>query len=123
MSRKRTVLFAGLLLASASLAHVLSHASEVPQSGSQYKTIQPLHLMATYNDSRTRKIGRDTAKAYLHSERYADRYFVAFQVEVPAGTVVTVVSPESKGLALSLSSKSILCGNWIRICRGDWTLN
>jgi hypothetical protein len=69
-----------------------SFADEGPQPGVRYKTIRPLHLMATYNSLNHRQVSKETASAYLHSERYADTSWIAFQVEVPAGTIITILS-------------------------------
>lgn len=83
-----------LVLTSATLPPVAC-ASESPQPGSRYEIIRPVFLMATYDNLNNRQIGRDTARAYLHAERYADRSFTAFHVEVPVGTIMTIISPQS----------------------------
>lgn len=54
-----------------------------------------MYLMATYNSLNDRRISRETARAYLHAARYYDKAWVAFQNEVPAGTVMTIVGPTS----------------------------
>lgn len=73
-----------------------SYAREKPLSGSRYKIIQSLYLMAVYNDLNIRQLSRETARAYLHAEEYYNKSWVAFQCEVPAGTIVTIVSPAPK---------------------------
>ena len=56
----------------------LSYASNDLQPGSKYQIIHPLYLMATYNNLNDRRISKDTARAYLHSERYYKKAEVAF---------------------------------------------
>ena len=74
----------------------LSYASEKPQSGSRYIIVRPLYLMAVYNSLNNRQLSRETARAYLHSKEYYNKSEVAFQCEVPAGTVMTIISPIPK---------------------------
>jgi hypothetical protein len=78
------------------LASGSSHANEEPRLGSQYKIIRPMYLMVTYNNLNNKQISSETAGAYLHAQRYADTRYVAFQSEVAAGTVMTILSPPSK---------------------------
>jgi hypothetical protein len=73
----------------------LTYADTKLQTGSRYKIIRPLYLMAVYNGD-NRQLSRDTARAYLHSQRYAEKRFVAFQCEVPAGTIMTIIGPAPK---------------------------
>lgn len=68
-------------------------ANEYPQPQEQYKIIRPIYLMATYNDLNKKHISKETARAYLHSKRYYDKSEVAFQNEVPAGTIMTIIGP------------------------------
>jgi hypothetical protein len=84
-----------LLMMAATLPS-LGFASELPQQGNRYEVIRPLYLMATYNSLNNRQISRDTAGASLHAVRYYDTAWVAFQIEVPAGTIMTIISPPSK---------------------------
>ena len=83
-------LFIGILCSPANAA------SDGPEPGSRYEIIRPLYLMATYNDRGIKKISRETARAYLHSMKYADKSDVAFQVEVPAGTTMIVIGSAPK---------------------------
>ena len=62
------------------------------QIGSQYKVIHPLYLMATYNSLNNRVLSKETARAYLHSAKYYNKAEVAFQLEVPTGTIITIIS-------------------------------
>lgn len=66
------------------------------QLGSRYKIIRPVYLMAEYNDVNDKRISKEAARAFLHSERFATRHFTAFQCEVPAGTIMTIISSASK---------------------------
>lgn len=74
----------------------INYASEKPQPKNKYKIIRPVYLMAVYNNKKEKQINKKTAQAYLHDERYADRTFVAFQCEVPAGAVMTIVGSAPK---------------------------
>ena len=64
--------------------------------GNRYKIITPVYLMGVYNSLNDRRISKDAARAYLHDQRYANRSFVAFQEKVPAGTIMTIMSPAPK---------------------------
>lgn len=70
-------------------------ASVVP-TGKKYALIKAVYLMGVYDSRNNKTISQSTAKAYLHSERYADKSIIAFQAEVPVGTVITVVRPTPK---------------------------
>jgi hypothetical protein len=52
--------------------------------------------MAVYDSLNNRQLSRETARAYLHSKHYYNKSDVAFQSEVPAGTVMTIISPIPK---------------------------
>lgn len=71
-------------------------ATDGPQPGSRYEIIRPLYLMAVYDDLNNRKLSRETARAYLHSTKYYEKSYVAFQSEVPIGTTMTVIGPVQK---------------------------
>lgn len=66
------------------------------QSGNQYKIIRPVYLQAAYYSLDDRRISRETARAYLESARIPQRSWMAFQCEIPAGTVMTIVGPAPK---------------------------
>ena len=70
-----------------------SGAGDAPSPGSQYKNTKPIYIYAQYDSLNDRRITKETARAYLHAERYADKSTVAFQSEVPAGTRITIVGP------------------------------
>jgi len=74
----------------------VSCASEQPQSGNRYKIIRPVYLMAVYDSLNNRQVSRETARAYLHSMRYYEKASVAFQCEVPVGTIMTIIGPAPK---------------------------
>lgn len=65
-------------------------------AGGQYKIIRPMYLIAAYNSSDNKQISRETARAYLESMRIHKRSWMAFQHEVPAGTVMTILGPAPK---------------------------
>ena len=52
--------------------------------------------MAVYDSLNNRKLSRETARAYLHAARYYEKSWVAFQNEVPVGTIVTIIGPAPK---------------------------
>jgi hypothetical protein len=70
------------------------------QTGSRYVIVQPMYLMAVYDSLDQKEISKETARAYLHAVQYYDKSDVAFQREVPAGTIVTVLRPAPKVWAL-----------------------
>lgn len=74
----------------------LGYASEEPQPENRYEIIKPMYLMAVYDSLNDRRLSRETARAYLHSTRYYDKSWVAFQVEVPAGTIMTIIGSAPK---------------------------
>ena len=78
-----------------------SYASNELQPGNKYRTIQPLYLMAVYDSLNNRQLSRETARAYLHPKRYYDKSWVAFQHEVPVGTIMTILEPAPKVWHLS----------------------
>lgn len=75
---------------------VPSYAGEELQSGSRYKIVKPVYLMAVYDSLNNRQLGRETARAYLHSMQYYNKAEVAFQCEVPVGTIMTIIGPAPK---------------------------
>ena len=66
--------------------------------GARYEIVKPIYLQGTYNDLNDRSVTPEKALAYLHDEKYANRAHTAFQVKVPVGTVMTVVSLEGSVL-------------------------
>jgi len=66
------------------------------QLDSQYKLIRPVYIMGVYDSLNNRALSSETASAYLHSKRYYDKSYVAFQHEVPAGTIITVIRKAPK---------------------------
>jgi hypothetical protein len=63
------------------------------QPGTFYKIVRPVYLMAVYESAAEKAAGKGAARAYLQPERYAQTRWVAFQCEVPVGTVMKVVGP------------------------------
>ena len=74
----------------------ISYASEQPQPGNRYMVTKPVYLMAVYDSLNNRQVSRKTARAYLHSIRYYEKASVAFQCEVPVGTIMTIIGPVPK---------------------------
>lgn len=74
----------------------ISYASEQSQPGNRYKIIRPVYLMAVYDSLNNRQVSRETARAYLHSMQYYEKASVAFQCEVPVGTIMTIIGPAPK---------------------------
>jgi hypothetical protein len=78
----------------------LSYASEELQAGKQYKIIRPVYLTTRYDSLNNRQLSRATARAYLNPIRYYKKAEVAFQTEVPAGTIMTIIGSAPKVLPL-----------------------
>jgi len=74
----------------------LSYANEKLQPGNRYKIVRPVYLMAVYDNINDKRLRKETARAYLHSKRYYKKAAVAFQCEVPVGTIMTIVGPAPK---------------------------
>jgi len=72
-----------------------SYAEEL-RPGNRYKIIRPVYLVAWYYSLNNRQISKETARAYLNAERYADRVWHAFRSEVPVGTIMTIIGPAPK---------------------------
>ena len=74
----------------------LTYASEELESGSKYKIIQPLYLMAEYYSLNNRQVSKETARAYLELKQTYKKSWVAFQCKVPEGTIITIIGPAPK---------------------------
>ena len=74
----------------------ISYASEQLQTGNRYKIIGPVYLAAEYYSLNNRQVSKETARAYLESAQYYKKSWVAFQCEVPAGTIMTIIGPAPK---------------------------
>jgi hypothetical protein len=74
----------------------LSYANEDLRPGNRYKIVRSVYLMAVYNSLNNKQLSKETARAYLHSKRYYKKSWVAFQCEVPAGTIMTIIGPAPK---------------------------
>lgn len=61
------------------------------QAGKKYKIIKPLYLMGVYDDIGNKKLSKETARAYLYANKHYKKSYVAFENEVPVGTVVTII--------------------------------
>lgn len=92
----RAVIVFTLFTMSSTIFCGISYASELPQPGNRYKIIRPMHLAAEYYSLNNRQVSRETARAYLESEKTYKKSWVAFQCEVPAGTIMTIIGPAPK---------------------------
>lgn len=72
------------------------YANEELQSGSRYKIIRPMYLVGAYDSLNNRQLSRETARAYLYPMQIYKQSWVAFQSEVPVGTLMTIVAPAPK---------------------------
>lgn len=66
------------------------------KAGQKYKIIKPIFLTGVYDSLNNRTLSKDTARAYLDSKEYAKKASVAFQSQVPPGTVITIVGRAPK---------------------------
>jgi len=66
------------------------------QPGRKYKIVNPVYLVAVYDSLSNRQLSKDTARAYLEAVPLAKRSYQAFQCEVPAGTIMTIIGPAPK---------------------------
>ena len=73
-------------------------------TGKKYKIIKPLYLSTWYDDLGNKTISKETARAYLNVTKNADRPYIAFQHEVPAGTVMTIIGLAPKPWYLYFNS-------------------
>lgn len=78
------------------------------QSGSKYKIIRPIYIMGTFNSRREKTLSKNTARAYLDSEKLATKSYTAFQNEVPRETVLTIISLIPNPWYLPFSEKRYL---------------
>ncbi|HID69422.1 MAG TPA: hypothetical protein EYP35_02925 [Desulfobacterales bacterium] len=83
----------GLLIVVLVMFSELSYANEKLQPGNRYKIIRPAYLKAVYNSLNDRQLNKEKAQAYLVATRHYKKSEVAFQYEVPSGTVMTIISP------------------------------
>lgn len=96
--KKRTVSFLitfVILTVIGTILYELSYASEQLQSGKQYKIIGPVYVSGIYMDLNNRQINKQMARGSLTAVRFSGPE-VAFQNEVPAGTIMTIIGPAPK---------------------------
>lgn len=72
-----------------------SYAEEL-LPGNRYKIVRPVYLAAEYYSLNNRQVSRETARAYLESKQTYKKSWVAFQCEVPVGTIMTIIGPAPK---------------------------
>jgi hypothetical protein len=63
------------------------------QPGTSYKIVRAVYLMAVYESMDEKLAEKGAVRAYLQPERYAKTRWVAFQCEVPTGTIMTIIGP------------------------------
>ena len=71
------------------------YASEQPQAGNRYKIIRPLYLSGVYRNLNNRQLNKQMAVGSLTAVRFSGPE-VAFQCEVPTGTIMTIIGPAPK---------------------------
>jgi len=74
----------------------LNSSNEELKLGAKYEIIRSVYLEGVYDSLNNRKLSRETARAYINAVKYANRSEVAFQVKIPAGTIMTIVSSVKK---------------------------
>lgn len=74
------------------------------KAGNRYKIKKPIFIMGVYHSGTNRTLSKETAVAYLHPRELAKRYFTAFQCEVPAGTIMTILGLAPKPWYLYFNS-------------------
>lgn len=95
----KTIAFLILLIFLAGFGTIFynyKNASDKLQPKNRYIIISPLFLMAVYNNFNNKQLTKDTARAYLHDQQYANKTFVAFQCRVPTETIMTIIGPAPK---------------------------
>ena len=70
--------------------------AEGPQPGNRYKIVKPVYLIAAYESLNNRQVSRETASAYLRPRQSPKRAWLAFQSEVPIGTIMVIIAPAPK---------------------------
>ena len=84
------------LLIVTSIVYNPCRAEEI-QPGNRYKVVRSVYLRAAYNSLNNKQLSRETARAYLSRQQLlAKRVWMAFQSEVPVGTIMTIIGPAPK---------------------------
>jgi hypothetical protein len=91
----RRVALVLLVMAGAASWHP-TYAGDQPQPGNRYKIVRTVYLAAEYLSLNNRQVSRETARAYLESRQFYKKSWVAFQCEVPVGTIMTIIGPAPK---------------------------
>lgn len=86
----------------------MAYGSNVLQLGAKYRIVQPIFLMAVYDSLNNRINSKETARAYLHSQEYYKKSWVAFQSKVPPGTIMTIVKVVPKAWYLLFSDPTYI---------------
>ncbi len=83
------------LLTVISIVYNPCYAEEL-QPGNRYKIVRSVYLRAAYNSPDNKQLSRETVRAYLSRLQIPPRYWMAFQSEVPVGTIMTIIGPAPK---------------------------
>ena len=81
----------------------ISYAGEQPQPGDRYKIVGPMYVSGIYKKLNNRQINRQMAVGSLTAVRFSGPE-VAFQCEVPVGTIMTIIGPAPKSWYLPFSA-------------------
>ncbi|OGQ95297.1 MAG: hypothetical protein A2521_03980 [Deltaproteobacteria bacterium RIFOXYD12_FULL_57_12] len=77
----------------------LSYADEQLQPNNRYKIIGPVYLSGIYRNLNNRQLNKQMAVGSLTAVRFSGPE-VAFQCEVPVGTIMTIIGPAPKRVSL-----------------------
>jgi len=72
-----------------------SYASEQPQPGNKYTIAGPVYLSGIYRNLNNRQLNRQMAFGSLTAVRFSGPW-VAFQCQVPIGTIMTIIGSAPK---------------------------
>lgn len=82
-----------LFIITAVLPYGQLRANEGLRPGSRYVVVGPVFLRGAYENLNDRRISKDVARAYIASGWIAKRAWLAFQCQIPVGTVMTILGP------------------------------
>lgn len=91
----RAVIVFTLFTMSSTIFCGISYASEQPQPGNRYKIIGPMYMSGIYKNLNNRQLNKKLAYGVLTAVRFSGPE-VAFQCEVPTGTIMTIIGPAPK---------------------------
>lgn len=59
--------------------------------GKKYKTIKTLFIEGVYNNSSNTKLSKESASAFISQNKHYKKSNIAFQNEIPTGTIITII--------------------------------